>query len=324
MEKKFDKNNSSSTNYSFQKVARINKTSLTPEKFFQKYKFDGIPVVVTGLLDSMSTWDLDFLCEKLGDGEYPFRVNGWERYNQEKSQWSNIGSGVESRTMTFRKYAQMLRSQEAYNNDIYLGRCSLKNTPLENIPELKQAEAQMGFKMAATSLNLWVAPGNHVAPLHYDPMDGTLIQLYGSKRVLLFPPSQTYNLYPLSILNYLRYGLKLRGSYSQVYPERPDLVKFPKFEQALSHSYEVILKPGEILFIPAGWWHEVTSLGDGFVCSVNRFWHVLPLLRAITTWNKWRLHLGALMAAPHIVSAWFTAIASKDRKQKLRHLVQRL
>lgn len=94
--------------------------------------------------------------------------------------------------------------------------------------------------------------------------------------------------------------------------------------QALSHRYEVIIKQGDILFIPAGWWHKVTCNGDGVVCSINRFWHVFPLTRAITSWNKWRLYLDALMTAPHIIKAWLETILSKDREQKLRHLVQRL
>ena len=324
MQQSLEENNSLPKNYSFHQVTRIDKTSLTPEKFFQKHQKNGTPVVVTGLLDSIPVWDLDFLCEKLGDRKYPVRFNGWERYKKEKNQWDNIGSGVESRSMPFREYAQMVRSEEAYNKDIYLGRCALKNTPLEDTPILRQAEVAMGLKMPATSPNLWVCPDTHVTPLHYDPMDGTLVQLYGSKRLVLFPPSQTYNLYPLSLFNYLRYGLKLRANYSQVYPERPNLVKFPRFEQALAHRYEVVLNPGEILFIPCGWWHEVTSLGDSVVCSINRFWHIFPLFRAMTTWNKWRLHSGALMAAPHIAGAWLAAIASKDREQKLRHLIQRL
>ena len=305
-------------------VARIDGTDLTAKIFADKYRKYGIPVVITGLLDSMNSWDLDFLREKLGNQKFPVRFSGWERYKKEKKSWNNIGSGVESRTLPFSEYADLISSKEAHKNDIYLGRCALKNTPLADTPALAEAETKLGLKMPGTSLNLWVAPGNHIAPLHYDPLDGTLIQLYGEKRVLLFPPSQIYNLYPLSLFNYLRHGLKIRACYSQVYPENPDLVKFPKFKKALSHRYEVILKEGEILFIPAGWWHEITCLGDGVVCSINRFWHVFPLTRAATSWNKWRLHLGALMTAPYIIKTWLAAMFSKDREQKLRHLVQRL
>lgn len=305
-------------------VARVDGTNLTAKIFADKYRKDGIPVVITGLLDSMNNWDLDFLRKKLGNQEFPVRFNGWDRYKKEKNQWNNIGSGVESRTLSFNEYADLLSSKEAHKSDIYLGRCALKKTPLADTPALAEADEKLGLKMPGTSPNLWVCPGSHITPLHYDPLDGTLIQVHGEKRLVLFPPSQTYNLYPLSLFNYLRHGLKLRANYSQVYPEKPDLEKFPKFEKALAHRYEVILKQGEILFIPAGWWHEVTSLGDGVVCSINRFWHVLPLTRAVTSWNKWRLHLGALMTAPYIIKTWLAAIFSKDREQKIRHLVQRL
>ncbi|MEO0838230.1 MAG: cupin-like domain-containing protein [Cyanobacteria bacterium J06643_5] len=309
---------------SLKQIQRIDGKNLNSRIFARKYRKNGVPVVITGLLNSMNSWDLDFLCENLGNQKFPFRVNGWKRFKQEKHLWNDIGSGVESRSLSFNEYVDLLSSKEAHNQDIYLGRCALKNTPLANSVKLIEAEAKLGFKMPATSFNLWVAPGNHTAPLHYDPMDGTLIQMYGVKRVVLFPPSQIYNLYPISLLKCLRNGLKIRASYSKVYPENPDFVKFPKFKQALSHRYEVILKQGDILFIPAGWWHEVTCNGDGVVCSINRFWHVFPLTRAITSWNKWRLHLSALMAAPHIIKAWLEAILSKDREQKLRHLVQRL
>ena len=305
-------------------VTRIDGLSLTAQTFAKKYQKDGIPVIITGLLNSMENWDFDFLCQKLGNQKFPFRVNGSQRFQQEKSFWNDIGSGVESCTLSFSEYADLLSSKEAQKNDIYLGRCALKNTPLGHIPELTQAHTKLGLKMPATSPNLWVAHGSHVAPLHYDPMDGTLIQLYGEKRILLFPPSQIYNLYPISLFNYLRHGLKVRASYSVVYPENPDFVKFPKFKKALPHRYEAILKPGEILFIPAGWWHEVTCLGDGVVCSINRFWNVFPLKRGLNSWSKWRIHLGVFMAVPYILKTWIAALISKDREQKLRHLIQRL
>ncbi|MBE9182739.1 cupin-like domain-containing protein, partial [Oculatella sp. LEGE 06141] len=164
----------------------------------------------------------------------------------------------------------------------------------------------------------------HTSCLHYDPMDGTLTQLYGAKKILLFPPSQLYNLYPTSVLKHLRYGLQLRAVYSQVYPENPDFNAFPKFKQALKQYQVGILNPGEILFLPAGWWHEVTSLENDMVCSVNRFWHVLPLSRALRSWSKWRAHLGGVLAAPHVALNLLSALQSNTRTGELRKLLQRL
>jgi hypothetical protein len=307
-----------------QSVQRVHLSSLTPESFFQNYQKPGTPVVVEGLLDGEPGWDLNFLSERLGDQEFPVRFYGQQRYQQDKREWTSTGSGVEARTLKFTEYAAMVRSGEAYEKDAYLARCSLKRSPTLNIPALERAEQQLGLNMPATYLNLWVGPAGHTSCLHYDPMDGTLTQMHGSKKVLLFPPSQIYNLYPFPVINHLWHGLKLRSVYSQVYPERPDFSAFPKFKQALQHRYEVTLYPGEVLFLPAGWWHEVTALGEGMVSSVNRFWHVYPFSRAVSSWCKWRAHISSVFAAPHILWNFLSAVNSGKKQQELNKLLQRL
>jgi hypothetical protein len=48
---------------------------------------------------------------------------------------------------------------------------------------------------------------------------------------------------------------------------------------ALATQIDVQLNAGELLYIPANWWHEVTAIGDDYVCSLNRFWKVRPIQR---------------------------------------------
>jgi lysine-specific demethylase 8/hypoxia-inducible factor 1-alpha inhibitor (HIF hydroxylase) len=305
-------------------VAKIDGITLTPKIFAENYQKDGIPVVITGLLDSEPSWDLDYLCEKLGEQKFPVRFYGQQRYQQDKRNWENMGSGVESSSIPFSEYAQKLQSGEASENDIYLGKCSLANTPLANNPSFECLRSQLGLNTPITPLNLWLGFGGHTTCLHCDAFDGTLIQLYGAKKVILFPPNQLYNLYPFSLLNNLVYGFKRRASYSQVYPQKPDLLAFPKFKKALSQSYEVVLNQGDILYIPVGWWHEVSCLGNGVVCSVNRFWGISPSSRSFFSWNKWRIHLSSILATPHFLVNWLKAMIHKDRKQHLKRLLQRL
>ncbi|NJM18645.1 MAG: cupin-like domain-containing protein [Richelia sp. RM2_1_2] len=306
-------------------IARVDGNTLTPEIFATKYQKHGIPVVITGLLDSDElNWDLDYLRKKLGQKKFPVRFYGRERYQQDKRNWENMGSGVESRTIPFSDYAEKLLSGEADEKDIYLGKCSLTNTPLADNPSFQRLESQLGLSIPVTPLNLWVGLGGHTTCLHCDAFDGTLIQLYGAKKLILFPPNQLYNLYPFSLLNNLLYGFKRRASYSQIYPQKPDFQAFPKFKKALSQSYEVVLNQREILYIPVGWWHEVTCLGDGVVCSVNRFWRVLPIYRSFFSWNKWRIHLSSILAIPHFFAIGLTNIIGKDRKENLNRLLQRL
>jgi lysine-specific demethylase 8/hypoxia-inducible factor 1-alpha inhibitor (HIF hydroxylase) len=146
-----------------------------------------------------------------------------------------------------------------------------------------------------------VGPGGHIECLHYDPLNGTLMQLHWAKKVLLFPSSQTDKLYPFPVYIHLLYGLKLRAWFSMVYPENPDFVSFPKLKQALQHKQEVRLNQGEMLYIPAHWWYEVTALGDEMVCSVNHFWRVYPTLRVVFSWSSRRVILADICAVPYLL-----------------------
>ncbi len=305
-------------------IPRVDVSSLTPEIFFERYRKTGKPVVITGMLKDEAEWNLDYLCEKLGDRQFFLRNYGSERYKHDKRNWSTIGSGVELQSHPFNEYAEMLRNRQAHENHIFLGKGSITNTPLADTPSFKYLGEKLGLTKHTTGFNLYMGPGGHVTNLHYDIADGTLMQLYGAKKVVLFPPSATSNLYPFPIYTHLRHGLKLRCWYSQVDIEKPDLQSFPKFKQALQHQQEVILNQGETLYIPAYWWHEVTSLGEDMVCSVNRFWRVYPTSRAIFSWNLGRAILGNMCALPYFFMNLATAIFSSNKKQKLNKVLYKI
>jgi ribosomal protein L16 Arg81 hydroxylase len=48
------------------------------------------------------------------------------------------------------------------------------------------------------------------------------------------------------------------GVYSAIDAEHPDVEVFPEFAEAAAK--EVVLSPGEALFIPVGWWHHIRAL----------------------------------------------------------------
>ncbi|NJO39276.1 MAG: cupin-like domain-containing protein [Cyanobacteria bacterium RU_5_0] len=306
-------------------VTRVSIADLTSEQFIQTYQIPGIPVILTNMLALNWDWNLEYLCEHLNTHEFVLRYYGHDRYQQDKRKWTSIGSGVVPQTKPFTDYAELLQTHEAHKYDIYLAKCSIQNTPLAQTETIHAIDTQLqklGLNQPASALNLWVGPGGHTECLHYDPTDGTLIQLHGSKRIILFPPSQTANLYPYPFYVHLHHGMKLRCWFSQVYPDRPDFQAFPKLKDALCHKQEVMLNPGEMLYIPTGWWHEVIALGDEMVCSVNRFWRVYPTIRAIQSWEWWRSYLGSLCAIPTVLLSVTLAMASPRRSQKLKEIMQ--
>lgn len=103
------------------------------------------------------------------------------------------------------------------------------------------------FRISSHGIQIWT---------HYDTMDNILIQIRGRKRVVLFPPNDALKMY-------------LSGDKSRVIDvHAPDTNVFPDFYKA--ERYEVTLEPGDILFIPALWFHNTEALG--FSVSVNVFW----------------------------------------------------
>jgi len=95
-----------------------------------------------------------------------------------------------------------------------------------------------------------------------DPDDNFLIILEGCKRVRMCEPSPVSRRYPNPL-----------GSKGKTIQSRVDLdaksgrQKFPEFE--FDRMIDVKVKAGEMLFIPAFFWHQVTSLEN--TLSVNIF-----------------------------------------------------
>ena len=120
---------------------------------------------------------------------------------------------------------------------------------------------------------LWMGPTGSFTPLHYDPLDNLLLQMVGTKRVALFPRTvpaaslsagrdfaQQYNTSALS--NVLL--LLLNHNDDNVEINHPALL------QVRDQLVTAVLEPGDALYIPAKWWHQVESLTMSM--SVNVWW----------------------------------------------------
>ena len=98
---------------------------------------------------------------------------------------------------------------------------------------------------------LWAGHGGGATPLHFDSIHNFLSQVAGRKQVLLFPPAQTWNLYPYAVGHPM-------DNFSMVDVEAPDVGRFPALARA--RALEAELAPGEVLWLPRFWWHYVKQL----------------------------------------------------------------
>jgi len=109
------------------------------------------------------------------------------------------------------------------------------------------------LRFSSESMQMWT---------HYDINDNLLSAIKGRKRLILWHPLELKHLYHNV------------SASAVVDVENPDLNRFPEFKHAWEVRWEGFLEQGDILFIPAMWWHNVRSLTPCY--GLNVFWRHLP------------------------------------------------
>jgi hypothetical protein len=123
-----------------------------------------------------------------------------------------------------------------------------------------------------TGTRLWCGVLGTSCGTHADALPNCNVQVMGNKHFLLFPPSQGRFLY------------RMRGSTQCRFdPVLPDFERFPLARQA--SGLECTLKPGESLYIPAGWYYQVTVV-SGWAVNVNFLWP-RPIMQTLATPSLW-------------------------------------
>ena len=117
--------------------------------------------------------------------------------------------------------------------------------------------------------SIWIGNRSRVAP-HNDVPNNVAVCVVGRRRFTLFPPDQFANLY-LGPIDHTPAGRPV----SMVDLADPDLGRFPHFSEALAHAQVAELEPGDAIFIPSLWWHQVEALGT-FNILVNYWWRDVP------------------------------------------------
>eukprot|EP00455_Lapot_gusevi_P036358 TRINITY_DN4042_c0_g2_i1.p1 TRINITY_DN4042_c0_g2~~TRINITY_DN4042_c0_g2_i1.p1 ORF type:complete len:197 (+),score=11.01 TRINITY_DN4042_c0_g2_i1:163-753(+) len=115
----------------------------------------------------------------------------------------------------------------------------------------------------STSSLLWVATCGSCSPLHYDLSEGVMLQIHGRKQFLLIPPTDLQACYPYPVAHPHDRQSRINDVH------QPDLEKYPHFGNLA--AVQATLEPGQLLYIPYGWWHQVESSGVNI--SVSYRWN---------------------------------------------------
>jgi hypothetical protein len=228
---------------------------LPPEVFFEEYYFTQRPVVLQGLTEdwpAMERWRPERLAERFGDVEVEVMAERARNPNHDV---------LPDRHRRMIRLADFIRQlHEGPTNDFYLTarnkafRRSALHALLEDI---RVPEGYMRPWKHPREVRLWIGPAGTRTALHHDMNALLLIQIHGRKHFWLVPSYEMHRVY------------NNRGVWCDVDPARPDLRQFPAYRDA--NALEVVLQPGEALFLPMGWWHQVLALDVSVMLTLDSF-----------------------------------------------------
>jgi ribosomal protein L16 Arg81 hydroxylase len=231
-------------------------SDLHGDSFFRWYYAANRPVVlVDGMRNcpALQWWSPGYLKERFGNELVEVMT---ERSHDQQYE---LNCERHKTRMPLRRFVDQVQSA-GETNDLYMvaNNRSLENTGLRPLlDEIQVFDEILDNSNRRSKVFLWFGPAGTVTPLHHDALNVLLTQVVGSKLVTLIP---SFDL-PL-IYNHV-------GVYSEVDLESPDYLRYPLFRQ--TSRMEVVLEPGQALFIPVGWWHHVRSLDVSISVSFTNF-----------------------------------------------------
>eukprot|EP00656_Telonema_subtile_P012416 TRINITY_DN16250_c0_g1_i4.p1 TRINITY_DN16250_c0_g1~~TRINITY_DN16250_c0_g1_i4.p1 ORF type:complete len:434 (+),score=91.27 TRINITY_DN16250_c0_g1_i4:360-1661(+) len=251
----------------------------------------GLPVIMSGASlaePAVGKWTRQSLAESFGD-QVKCTVfestNAQFRYFDETKNEGGYpvpSTQMSKRELTFKEFSELVDDESSAGRH-YLQQALVDGVGEEIASEFKRFDWEAAFKMRdtyswgeLTSNLLLVGQRGQTTPIHYDEQDNLFCQLHGHKRIVMASPDQHRALYPFPL-----HHSSDRQSQLDVFDPDIDLARFPLFPEF--EAIQGTVGPGDVLFIPAYWWHHISSLDETtsvtfwFKCAPTKGSPVLPL-----------------------------------------------
>jgi LPS sulfotransferase NodH len=233
------------------------RAPLSVDEFRDRYYAANRPVIIEGLLvewKALTEWTPDYLKRVAGQNMVEAMTGRCADPRYE------INARRHRTQMRFDTYIDMVYSGKVTNdyymtaNNLFFQRANTRKllNDLRPLPHQYLKPSVDGRQCF-----LWFGPAGTVTPLHHDTMNTLIAQVVGRKRFRLVPPQHWQYLY------------NNVGVFSDVDCETPDLAKHPEFRHA--NMADIVLEPGEALFMPVGWWHHERALDVSMTVTFTNF-----------------------------------------------------
>ncbi|PEQ11159.1 hypothetical protein B2G71_19100 [Novosphingobium sp. PC22D] len=202
---------------------------------------------------ALRLWSPDYLKRKVGHAPIQFQGGRDTAEDYERNKQAHV------REMPFDDYIDLI-TREGAANDAYI---TAYNNAL-NVAALKPLEEDLGFFEEILTRDvehpngmMWIGPAGTFTPLHHDLTNNLLVQIVGRKRIVMVSPDEWPNLY----------------NDRHVFSLIKDITAIDDGLEAANGigAMAFDLEPGDALFIPIGWWHQVTALDFSVSITYTNF-----------------------------------------------------
>lgn len=229
------------------------------EEFERKYRRPGRPALIRGALNdtfAFREWSFELFRERYGDRLLPMA-----KIHQHRLDFRNSDNVDYRDGLSFDEFMERLAEWEAQgiSPERYVMYHQKDVTP-ELLDELPLPSFVPSDPLWFTH-RIWLSGGDTRTPLHTDLPDNVFAQVVGHKRVSLFEPRNEFAMYrnpPWSAM----------PMASRLDVEEPDFERFPRFAKV--QGWRTVVGPGDLLYIPRYWWHQLRSLDRSI--SVTYWW----------------------------------------------------
>jgi hypothetical protein len=229
---------------------------LSRQQFLDEYYALNRPVVMTGAMadwPALTRWTFPELKRRFGERVVSVQANRSSdaKYEQNSERLR--------REMSFSEYVELVESS-GETNDFYIT-ANNAGTNTEALKALWDDIVPFPEYLRDDDPNnrgfFWFGPKGTITPLHHDLTNNFMAQVRGRKRVRLVAPCELAHLY------------NNRHCYTQVDLDRIDYERFPLFRDVTITDVEI--GPGDLLFLPVGWWHHVRGLEISITMTFTNF-----------------------------------------------------
>ncbi|KXN86277.1 JmjC domain-containing protein 7 [Leucoagaricus sp. SymC.cos] len=258
------------------------------------------PVIIKGFLaPSTRKWTNDYLIKKMGDRRISVAITPNGRADAVTRGPGDKFYFVEPHVeqMSMKDLLSKLSKQEppadvcylqSQDGNLYSSEYFINDSPSEYEPLREDVPSEVSWCSEALdrspdAVNLWIGDGRSTTSIHSDPYENIYTVVRGEKRFTLLPPSDGWclkeRLYP-----HATFARSSTSSSFEIIPleDVPKIrwssISDPNLRNALPADItpiQVHLRPGEALYLPAGWWHYVQQAEEATI-AIN-WWYDMEM-----------------------------------------------